>query len=184
MPEKNQMTNITSAEYSELKYSLPKLKALVEALAGMNARTVPTKEARASITVFEAEIRQIYINYTKFVEMGDEQYQQRDKDLINKATTRLFEIPSAINLLEVTFKSKIRACEHKAKALREQGLTEAEITEVNKPITDADREELANKIKALRDEETALHAYIGDAPCYDIELLKNTPLYPETSGVV
>jgi len=176
-------TEITKDELRTAKQALPKLKTLVDALAGVNGSVPLGKEAQKAITVFEAEILPVFVRYKEIVTEGDAMYKNRDKELISNASTRMFRIPSDINLLESKFKHMVRASEHKTKVLREQGLSQSEIDLVNKPVTEADHQELAEKIDTLRDEEASLKAFLGDAPIFDTELLKNTSVYPESTGV-
>lgn len=173
---------ISCAEFAEAKHALPKIQALVVALKDIDRRTVGGNvDAFASIQDFKSKIIPIFENYKELVEKGDVQYRERDQGLVNKAASRMFEIPSAIGLLESNFKHKIRAYQHKENVLQQEGFTEPERAKLNPPITDSDRKELDSEIKVLRDEETALLAYLGDSPCFNTELLKNTSVYPKNS---
>jgi len=173
----------TNEEIREAKHSLPKLNNLLSALEDLDGSIVKEDKARAGITVFEAGVRRACKHYEGIVAEGDAMYDNRDKEMINKASTRMFRCPLDINLLESKFKHRVRTYEHKAKVLREQGLSQSEIDLVNKPIAELDHNELAEKINTLRAEEASLKAFLGDAPIFDTELLKNTSVYPESAEI-
>lgn len=177
---KTEMKKITTLEYEEANHGLPRLQALVAALENVDRKTVSNNvDAFAEIYSFKEKITVICNKYQEVVSHGRSLYLNRDDDLINKITTRMMAIPNDINLLESTFKHKIRAHSIKVNELGKQGLSQAEIEHVCPPITD--HKKIEDKIKALRIEEKALHDFLNDSPIYDVELLKNTSVYPKNS---
>ena len=176
---------ISSAAFKEAVYGLPRIEALVSALENIDRQTVSGNvDAFAEIQSFKSRLIPIFNNYKKIVDGGKELFENRNTELINKASNRLFEIPRDVDLLKSSFEHEVRADEYKTKALREQGLSTMEIAEVHKPITKSEREELASKIKSLKNEEKALLDFLSDGPAFDSELLKNTAVYPESTKII
>jgi len=176
-------TEFTHEELRTARHSLPKLSNLLNALEDLDGTVIKEDKAQAAITVFEEGVRRACRHYEGIVAEGNALYSNRDKKLINEAATRLMAIPNDIVLLEAAFKGRVKASEHKARVLREQGLSQSEIDLVNKPVTEADHQELAEKIETLRHEEASIKAFLADTPIYDTELLKNTSVYPQSTGV-
>lgn len=181
--EQTELEKISSREHAEAAHGLPRLRALVAALENVDRKTVSGNvDAFAEVCNFKEKISVICEKYQDIVSHGQSLHQNRDVELINKATNRLFKIPDDINLIRSKFSHSERAHDIKGGELRKQGLTQAEIDHFCPPITEADHKKLEQEIKALRAEEVALSAFLSDSPIFNIELLKNTSVYPEDDG--
>jgi len=180
MAKKTELKTVTSKEYTEAKYAIQRIQPLVTALEGIDRKTVGGNvNISADIHGFKDQIIPIFQRYQAIVAQGEKQYSCRDKELLNKANLRFFRIPIDINHLEAVFENKLRSHEQKSNELKKQGISQAEIDRICKPITKSEREELAAQIKTLKDEKIDLLAFINDGPCFDIQKLKNTNIYRE-----
>jgi len=181
----NSKTSITTDEYREANFALPRIEKLIYALKDINRRVVSNDaQAFAEIKDFEAKIITVYKKYQGIVETGRELFEARDKELLNKANLRIVEIPGAINQLESSFEHRLRAHAQKSNELKKQDISQDDIDRICKPVPEAEYKELASKIQSLRDEEKALFEFVNDGPCFDVELLKNTAVYPESTKII
>ncbi|WP_027159156.1 hypothetical protein [Methylobacter luteus] len=134
-------------------------------------------DAIAKMADFKQLLTSVYDQNKEIIALGDKQYESRPLELINKAASRLNQIPRDIELEQKTFAARLDTRRQKAEELGKR-FSEAEIEKIVPHIPKSEADASAAIIAGLKAEAEAIKAFLGDSPRFSVELLKNTSLYP------
>jgi hypothetical protein len=99
----------------------------------------------------------------------------RPNKLLLATGSRLAEIPTEIDGLKRAFQIRENSYKERLKNLRAQGIPDEKIHVMLEPVTDADRDELAQQVQTLEAEARQLDEFVRSS-CSDLALLMGTAL--------
>ena len=170
------MNKISGPQYHHTIKILSALEKVLEGLSIINQNVIKDTGELESINQTKKIIQHQIGIHNKVVTQGDEQFQNRNKELIGQAIRlHVSAVPEEIHELSAHRKSLIDNHNRKRKELETKGFTEGEIQELLESIDDQVAEFDA-KIAALEVEWKRVKAYSDDKPRFDVSLLNGTRL--------
>jgi hypothetical protein len=173
------MNTITRQKYERSAEILIKLNPLIAALGINSGNLFDCKESLQQMDDFKELIYKTVSKHKEVISLGDKQYENRPKKLITDCLLTNSGIPNDILKAEAELKHYKDVYADKMAELTKKGFTDAEI----KKILPSELEEKEHftkfKISGLKGESKKFLEFVNDAPCFDIEILKGTRLYPK-----
>jgi len=173
----NQIINKTDMRNAHNAKQL--LTPAIEALQKINVQSVGSAEAHEQIISFSTWLKGFASEADAVIRQGSLQYEKRPQELIDAACMRLHRLPDEILLREKNTQLVNDAYEAQVFDLKHKGFTSVQISNiVDDPTPEIERNK--NEIIELNNERESILAFLADTPAFNIELLKNTTLYPKT----
>jgi hypothetical protein len=181
----NQSTKlITKIQFKNSQHHLFALKPLMDGLEKINPKVISEDlETQQKVKEFKALIGDLISQHRGVIAAGEKQYQNRPAELIQQAASRINLIPRLIESEQKNLEYKIKAHEIKTEELRKKHFDQVEIDKICSPISQDEVDGSAEKVMAFQDERKTLLKFVSDSPHFDVEILKNTVLYPEEASV-
>jgi hypothetical protein len=164
--------------YQTAANALQKLKPVINALAQIDQQAAGDQEAFDEIQKFGTYLAGIRDRNQAIINQGDLQYQSRPVDLINQAARRLNELPTLIAREEKAMKHKLDAREFESEELRKRNFSVDKINRIVPQVAQSEIDHSNAIVAGHRTEAEAIQKFLGDAPRFDIEILRGTTLYP------
>lgn len=111
------------------------------------------------------------------VAQAQSQIDSRPQHIIIAATSRMFQIPSCIEIEQKAIESKIAVHRTKNEEMKKQGFDESEIEKII-PFPQPEIDAHADTITSLKAEQKNIEVFLADAPRYDAALLNMETLAP------
>ena len=170
------MNKISGSQYRNSYKCLTVLQKSLESLSAIDQSVIKNDSDLEKIKETSEILRREYDEHNRIVTQGDEQFQNRNKELIGKAITAFVSrIPEEIHELNAHRKSLIDNHNRKHEELAKKGFSEGEIQGLLDPIDDQVKE-FDSKIEALEIELKKVKDYSNDKPFFNDSLLDGTRL--------
>lgn len=171
------MNKITRPQYIQSQYAAARLNPLNAALSKIDEQSLNhDQEVIDKFNQFRDFITPIIANAVEAVEAAQQQYNNRDQDLLSAASTRLHRIDDDVHLSIINKNDLSTTYQNKIEELKKQQFTPEEISKI---VTNPDDEiaALDVAVKALKAEKVKIQSYLGDSPTYDESLLEGTKVF-------
>lgn len=177
------MTKVTMNDLKNAHQSKQQLVPAIEALQRITPHAMGCAEAHEKITSFSIWLQRFASKADDVISQANLQYNNRPQELIQAANTRLHKIPDEILLRQKNSQFATEAYEAQTFELKHKGFSSIQISKI---VDDPNQTIDQNKaeIVELEAEREQILAFLADAPAFNIELLKNTTLYPKTKTEV
>ncbi|OAI25075.1 MULTISPECIES: hypothetical protein [Methylomonas] len=167
---------IAKAEFFKAQTLKNAVGPAAEALAKIDGAALGLSDKDAKTVADAAEIiGKIDSSAQAIIDQANSQYLNRDQNLINLASTRMFRIDSEIQEAQAHKRHAEQAHLEKTTELKKQGFNQVEIDEILDDPTPA-IEAFQQKIADLGAEKIKIETFLGDAPRFDTDLLIGTTI--------
>lgn len=167
---------VSPAQYRAAHNAATRINGAIASLQRIDSQTLnQDADAITRLTEFTQFLTDIYERNKATIARGDEQFERRPIELINKAASRLNQIPRDIELEQKTFAARVDTRRQKVEELGKK-FSDAEIERIIPPISQDEINASRSRIEALKTEKATIEAFLADSPRYDITLLSNTGL--------
>lgn len=167
---------VSKAEFFKAQTLKNAVGPAAEALAKIDGAALGLSDKDAKTVAAAAEILgKIDSSAQGVIDQANQQYLNRDQDLINLAAKRMFQIDEDIHLSKALKQRETDAHLEKTIELKKQGFTPAEIEAVLDDPTPA-IEAFKQQIADLGAEKLKVEAFLADAPRFDPDLLIGTTI--------
>jgi len=173
------MNKVTMIDLNNARQAKQHLTDAIGALQKLTVQAVGRSENHEKITSFKTWLSELASTADTIITQGQNQYNERPKELIQAANTRLHKIPDEILLRQKKSQFATEAYEAQVFDLKHKGFNSGQIAKiVDDPGSEIERNK--TEIIELETEHKQILAFLADVPVFNIELLKNTSLYPKT----
>lgn len=173
---------VSPAQYRAAHNAATRINGAIASLQRIDSQTLnQDADAIAKLADFKQLLTSVYEQNKEIIALGDKQYESRPLELINKAASRLNQIPRDIELEQKTFAARLDTRKQKVEELSKR-FSEAEIEKIVPSITQAEIDASAAVIAGLKAEAEDIRRFLSDSPRYSTELLKQTSIYPVTKA--
>lgn len=169
--------SITKQQFEHAKYTAAKLRPLADALAAVNDQALGCRpEAIAKFNDFCDYVTPMLLEAGRIIARAKEQYENRDKALINAAASRFLAIDGDIELAKTKQRSLRENYKIKFDELAKKQFSTEEIEKI---VTDSSEEvqALNTAIESLKNEKTKIQAFLNDGPEFNENLLVSTGVF-------
>jgi len=170
------MPKISKVEFFKAQTIKSAVGPAANALAKIDVSAIGLNEKEAKTVAAAAEIiGKIDSSAQAVIDQANQQYLNRDQDLINLAAKRMFQIDEDIHLSKALKQREADAHLEKTIELKKQGFNQLEIDAVlddPAPAIEAFQQQIAD----LGAEKLKVEAFLADAPRFDPGLLIGTTL--------
>ncbi|MGZ8226573.1 MAG: hypothetical protein ACXWT3_08060 [Methylococcaceae bacterium] len=147
------------------------LDPAIEALKKIDLHTVGHDPyAIEKIASFNTYLERFVFKADKTIAQAKTQFDNRPQYIISAATSRMFQIPSHVEIEQKAIESKIAVHQTKTEEMKRQGFDESEIKKII-PFPQAEIDAHADTITSLKAEQKNIEVFLADAPRYDAALL-------------
>ncbi|MDT4330869.1 hypothetical protein ACQE3E_17395 [Methylomonas sp. MED-D] len=170
------MPKISKVEFFKAQTIKSAVGPAAEALAKIDGAALGLNDKDAKTVAAAAEIiGKIDSSAQAVIDQANSQYLNRDQDLINLASSRLFRIGSDIEAAQAHKRHAEQTHLEKTTELKKQGFNQVEIDEILDDPTPA-IEAFQQKIADLGAEKIKVEAFLADAPRFAPDLLVGTTI--------
>jgi hypothetical protein len=177
----NQAT-VSPSQYREAHNAATRINGAIASLQRIDSQTLnQDADAITRLAEFTQFLTDIYKQNKATIAKGDEQFDRRPIELINKAAARLNQIPRDIELEQKTFAARLDTRRQKVEELSNR-FSPSEVVKIVPPVPQSEVDASAAVIAGLEAEAEDIKKFLADSPRYSTELLKHTSIYPVTKA--
>lgn len=168
---------VTKADVQNAAYTIQHLKPAVEALGKIHSQVFRyNKQAMAETTAFLEFLCGKLAEAQSIIEKAEQQYANRNQDLILAATTRYSRIDADVAATKHQQQSLKNTYKSKLEELKKQQFSDSEIEKI---VASPDEEitALETTIDNLACEKLKVQKFLDDAPRYDPSILAGTRVH-------
>jgi hypothetical protein len=153
------------------------IQPALDSLRKINAQSVGCVENHEKVTAFSEWLETFVTKADSVIAQAQSQIDSRPQHIISAATSRMFQIPSHIEIEQKAIKSKIAVHRTKNEEMKKQGFDESEIEKII-PFPQPEIDANTDTITSLKTEQKNIEVFLADAPRYDAALLNMETLAP------
>jgi hypothetical protein len=154
------------------------LDPAIEALKKIDLPTVGHDPySLEKLNSFVAWLQKFEVKADAVISQAQSQHESRPQRLITAATSRMFQIPSHIEIEQKAIESTIAVHRTKTEEMQKQGFDESEIEKII-PFPQPEIDAHADTITSLKAEQKNIEVFLADAPRYDAALPNMETLAP------
>jgi hypothetical protein len=167
---------ISRKAFLAAQYTIERVNPVISALEQLDEQVISDKESFMEALSCHNLLKKIRDSNLAILDAGNLQYENRPTDLINRAASRLNQIPHAAELEEKTLAHRVKARDYKTAELLAKNFTNEEVNKIIPEITQSEFDESKSIIAKLNAESKAILQFLNDGPRFDVALLVGTSL--------
>lgn len=172
------MKTVNKSELQAARHTKQMLYPVIEALKKIDLQAVGHDPySLEKLNSFVAWFQKFEVKADAVIGQAQDQIDNRPQHIISAATSRMFQIPSHIEIEQKAIESKIAVHRTKTDEMQKQGFDESEIEKIL-PFPPPEIDAHADTITSLKVEQKNIEVFLADAPRYDAALLDMSKLAP------